>query len=59
MLELVMLCEMYLNFESVDKIPKWIKPKLEREIAHGERGWGGAWEGGGRRGVVDAPSHVP
>ena len=36
MLELIMLCEMYLNFESVDKIPKWIKPKLEREIAHGE-----------------------
>lgn len=33
-LELIMLCKMYLNFESVDKIRRWIKPKLEREIAY-------------------------
>ena len=38
MLELIMLCEMYLNFESADKIPKRIKPKLEGEIAHGVGG---------------------
>ena len=50
-LELIMLCEMCLNFESVDDIPKWIKPKLEREIAHGggggnkERGKGEVGEG--------------
>ena len=37
-LELTMLREMCLNFESVDDIPKWIKPKLEREIAHGREG---------------------
>lgn len=37
-LELIMLREMCLNFESVDDIPKWIKPKLEREIAHGRGG---------------------
>lgn len=37
-LELIMLREMCLNFESVDDIPKWIKPKLEREIAHGREG---------------------
>lgn len=29
---------MYMNFESLDKIPKWMKPKLEREIAHGKGG---------------------
>ena len=51
-LELIMLCEMCLNFESVDDIPKWIKPKLEREIAHGggggeKRRGGGGGEGGG------------
>ena len=31
---------MYMNFESLDKIPKWIRPKLEREIADGGRGRG-------------------
>ena len=52
-LELIMLCEMCLNFESVDDIPKWIKPKLEREIAHGGGGGGkkGGGRGGGGRGV--------
>ena len=49
MLDLIMLCEMYLNFESVDKIPKWIKPKLEREIAHGRGGI--TIHGGGIRSV--------
>ena len=53
MLELIMLCKMYVIFESLHKIVKWIKPKLELEIAHG--GVGGA----GRRGVVDAPPHIP
>ena len=49
-LELVMLCKMYtcMNFESLDTIPKWIKPKLEREIAHGGGSGGG---GGGVRSV--------
>ena len=27
-LELIMLCKMYMNFESLEKIPKWIKPEL-------------------------------
>ena len=27
-LELIMLCEMYMNFESLEKIPEWIKPEL-------------------------------
>ena len=47
MLELIILCEMHLNFECADKIPKRIKPKLEREIAHGLGGGGG---GGKERG---------
>ena len=41
MLELIMLCKMYMNFESLDKILKWIKPKLEREIAQWARQGGG------------------
>lgn len=51
MLELIMLCKMYMNFESPDKIPRWMK--LEREIAHRGRGVGvgrsvgrGRWERG-------------
>lgn len=49
-----MLCKMYtcMNFESLDKIPKWIKPKLEREIAHGG-GSGGGGGGGKERGKGD------
>ena len=27
-LELIMLCKMDMNFESLEKIPKWIKPEL-------------------------------
>ena len=49
-LELIMLCEMCLNFESVDDIPKWIKPKLEREIAHGGGGGGNKERGKGEVG---------
>ena len=36
-----MLCKMNMNFESLDKILKWIKPKLEREIAQWARQGGG------------------
>ena len=41
-----MLCKMNMNFESLDKILKWIKPKLEREIAQWAR------QGGGGGGLV-------
>ena len=46
-LELIMLCKMYMNFESLEKIPKWIKPELGGG-GGGERGGGG---GGGVRSV--------
>ena len=40
----------YMTFESLDKIPKWIRPKLEREIADGGRGRGRGRGGGKERG---------